>query len=87
MGPTRRVGSCGTLDCPSAQELFTGFCEELGGISGITLGFYNSECLGLCVASKTKSLGVKGMGNVSIVMLGKLVNSGIGHGVVSNCLR
>ena len=75
------------LACPSAQDSVQALAKTFGGISGMLLGFYNLECLELCVASKTKSLGVKGTGNVSIVMLGKLVNSGIGHGVVSNCLR
>ena len=63
------VGSCDRLACPSAQDSLQDLAKTFGGISGILLGFYNLECLGLCVASKTKSLGVKGMGNVSIVML------------------
>ena len=63
------VGSCDMLACPSAQDSVQALAKTFGGISGILLGFYNLECLELCVASKTKSLGVKGMGNVSIVML------------------
>ena len=63
------VGSCDMLACPSAQDSVKALAKTLGGISGILLGFYNLECLELCVASKAKSLGVKGTGNMSTVML------------------
>ena len=64
------VGSSGMLACPSAQIFLQDDAKTVGGISGILLGFYNLECLDLCVASKTKSEGVNWTGNVSIVMLG-----------------
>jgi hypothetical protein len=57
------------LACPSAQHDLQAFAKDSGGISGMLLGFYNLECLELCVASKTKFLGVTGTGNMSMVML------------------
>jgi hypothetical protein len=44
------------LACPSAQDFLQAFAKDSGRISRMLLGFYNLECLDLCVASKTGPL-------------------------------
>ena len=74
------------LTCPSAGRVEQDVRRTWRDFWDIS-GFLQLKCLIILTASKAKSWMVTGTGNMSIVMLVKVVNSGIGHGVVSICLR
>ena len=61
----------------------TGFCEELGEISGIFLGFLQFDALITFIQQGSRSsAGVRNWKYADSDV--KLVNSGIGHGVVNS---